>query len=103
MGVVARIFLRFYHIAVCYTPQLELWLQFYEQHHDLSIIYDVLYAISPELFMTKDLGTGNVHHVEAVSLGSQRRLSPSARYTNLATPAPVYISASPVRKAIGIQ
>ena len=56
-------------------------------------MYGVLYAISPELFPTKDRGTGN-----ALLAGANRIfgiISPIiAIYTNLATSVPIYVAAS---------
>jgi MFS family permease len=58
-----------------------------------NIVYGVLYAISPELFQTKDRGTGN-----ALVAAANRIFGITAPIivlnTNLATPAPIYVSAS---------
>jgi MFS family permease len=58
-----------------------------------NIMYGVLYAISPELFPTKDRGTGN-----ALVAAANRLFGITAPiialYTNLATAAPIYVSAS---------
>ena len=54
-------------------------------------MYGVLYAITPELFPTKDRGTGN-----AIAAAANRIfgvMSPIiALYANLATSVPIYIS-----------
>ncbi|KAI0054046.1 MFS general substrate transporter [Auriscalpium vulgare] len=56
-----------------------------------NIMYGVLYAISPELFPTKDRGTGN-----AIVASANRVfgiMAPIiALYANLATSAPIYVS-----------
>ncbi|KAF8491146.1 MFS general substrate transporter [Russula emetica] len=58
-----------------------------------NIMYGVLYAISPELFPTKDRGTGNALVAAANRIFGI--IAPIiALYTNLATPAPIYVSAS---------
>ncbi|KIY52391.1 MFS general substrate transporter [Fistulina hepatica ATCC 64428] len=56
-----------------------------------NIMYGVLYALSPELFPTKDRGTGNA----LVAIGNRifGIMSPIiAMYANLATSAPIYVS-----------
>jgi MFS family permease len=58
-----------------------------------NIMYGVLYAISPELFPTKDRGTGNAL-VAAANRVFGITAPVIALYTNLATPAPIYVSAS---------
>ncbi len=58
-----------------------------------NIMYGVLYAISPELFPTKDRGTGNAL-VAAANRVFGITAPIIALYTNLATPAPIYVSAS---------
>jgi sugar phosphate permease len=58
-----------------------------------NIMYGVLYAISPELFPTKDRGTGNA--IVAAANRVFGVMSPIvALYANLATSVPIYISAS---------
>ena len=56
-------------------------------------MYGVLYAISPELFPTKDRGTGN-----ALVAAANRIFGITAPiialYANLETSAPIYVSAS---------
>lgn len=56
-----------------------------------NVMYGVLYAITPELFPTKDRGTGN-----AIAAAANRIfgvMSPIiALYANLATSVPIYIS-----------
>ena len=56
-------------------------------------MYGVLYAITPELFPTKDRGTGN-----AITAAANRVfgiMAPIiALYTDLNTPVPIYISAT---------
>jgi MFS family permease len=56
-----------------------------------NVMYGVLYAITPELFPTKDRGTGN-----AIAAAANRVfgiMSPIiALYANLATSVPIYIS-----------
>jgi hypothetical protein len=56
-------------------------------------MYGVLYAISPELFPAKDRGTGNAL-VAAANRAFGITAPVIALYTNLATPAPIYVSAS---------
>jgi MFS family permease len=58
-----------------------------------NIMYGVLYAISPELFPTKDRGTGNAL-VAAANRVFGIAAPVIALHTNLATPAPIYVSAS---------
>lgn len=56
-------------------------------------MYGVLYAISPELFPTKDRGTGNA--IVAAANRVFGIMSPIiALKTNLATSVPIYISAA---------
>ncbi|KAN0109710.1 Major facilitator superfamily domain containing protein [Russula decolorans] len=58
-----------------------------------NIMYGVLYAISPELFPTKDRGTGNALVAAANRIFGI--IAPIiALYTNLQTSAPIYVSAS---------
>ena len=56
-------------------------------------MYGVLYAISPELFPTKDRGTGN-----ALVAAANRMFGITAPiialYVDLKTSAPIYVSAS---------
>ena len=56
-----------------------------------NVMYGVLYAITPELFPTKDRGTGN-----AITAAANRVfgiMSPIvALYANLTTSVPIYIS-----------
>ena len=41
-----RIPFRFYYVAlICYTPRLELWLQFHEQHHVWRALRDLARAV----------------------------------------------------------
>ncbi|KAH9954943.1 MFS general substrate transporter [Russula dissimulans] len=58
-----------------------------------NIMYGVLYAISPELFPTKDRGTGNAL-VAAANRVFGIMAPIIALYANLATSLPIYISAS---------
>ena len=54
-------------------------------------MYGVLYAISPELFPTKDRGTGNA--IVAVANRFFGIMAPiTALYANLTTSVPIYIS-----------
>lgn len=56
-------------------------------------MYGILYAISPELFPTKDRGTGNA--LVAAANRVFGIMSPIiALYANLQTSAPIYVSAS---------
>lgn len=56
-------------------------------------MYGVLYAISPELFPTKDRGTGNA--IVAAANRIFGIMSPIvALYANLATSVPIYIAAA---------
>lgn len=56
-------------------------------------MYGVLYAISPELFPTKDRGTGNA--IVAAANRVFGVMSPIvALYANIATSVPIYISAA---------
>lgn len=56
-------------------------------------MYGVLYAISPELFPTKDRGTGNA--LVAAANRVFGIMSPIiALYSNLQTSLPIYIAAS---------
>lgn len=58
-----------------------------------NIMYGVLYAISPELFQTKDRGTGNA--IVAAANRIFGVMSPIvALYANLATSVPIYIAAA---------
>jgi len=58
-----------------------------------NIMYGVLYAISPELFPTKDRGTGNA--IVAAANRIFGVMSPIvALYANIATSVPIYISAA---------
>jgi len=58
-----------------------------------NIMYGVLYAISPELFPTKDRGTGNA--IVAAANRVFGVMSPIvALYANIATSVPIYISAA---------
>src|SRR6266852_3225556 len=58
-----------------------------------NIMYGVLYAISPELFPTKDRGTGNALVAAANRIfGIMAPII--ALYANLETSAPIYVSAS---------
>lgn len=58
-------------------------------------MYGVLYAITPELFPTKDRGTGN--GVAATANRIFGIMSPIvALYSNLNTPVPIYSMSSPL-------
>jgi len=58
-------------------------------------MYGVLYAITPELFATKDRGTGN--GIAATANRIFGIMSPIvALYADLSTPAPIYSMSSPV-------
>jgi hypothetical protein len=88
-----RIPFQFYYVALVLT--LLGWNCGYS--FTSNITYGVLYAISPELFRTKDRGTGN-----ALAAAANRIFGTTAPiialYTNLATLAPIYVSASPVHR-----
>jgi len=58
-----------------------------------NIMYGILYAISPELFPTKDRGTGNAL-VAAANRVFGIMAPIIALYANLKTSAPIYVSAS---------
>ena len=61
-------------------------------------MYGVLYAITPELFPTKDRGTGN--GVAATANRIFGIMSPIvARYADLNTPVPIYSMSSPLSHA----
>ena len=56
-------------------------------------MYGVLYAITPELFPTKDRGTGNA--IVAAANRVFGIMAPIiALYTDLNTPVPIYVSAA---------
>ncbi|THH31336.1 hypothetical protein EUX98_g2842 [Antrodiella citrinella] len=56
-----------------------------------NVMYGVLYAVSPELFPTKDRGTGNA--IVATANRIFGIMAPIiALYANLATPVPIYVS-----------
>ena len=58
-----------------------------------NVMYGVLYAITPELFPTKDRGTGNA--IVAAANRVFGIMAPIiALYTDLNTPVPIYISAT---------
>ncbi|CAI7596445.1 unnamed protein product [Penicillium glandicola] len=65
----------------------------------MSLMYAVLYAYTPEIFLTKDRGTGN-----ALTASTNRIfgiMAPIAIFADLTTAAPVYVSGA-LFVAVGI-
>ncbi|THG96351.1 hypothetical protein EW026_g5462 [Hermanssonia centrifuga] len=64
---------------------------FIREHNISNVMYGVLYAVSPELFPTKDRGTGNA--IVATANRIFGIMAPViALYANLATSVPIYVA-----------